>query len=1013
MASTGKKEYTLTINGVEKAVKDVGTLEAAIKSLDNAVSTSGAATQKAAQEITKQSKAASDADKEAKKLADTLKRVQQAQIGANDAQVRANQALREATREQALRVQGEGAAANSIAAMRNQLSQLRNEWKNLDVGSQEFADMTETVEELTTKIREAEMASGNFKDNVGNYQSALGGLNKVSNGIDGVTKSTMGLAQGLMGGMQMMQLFGMSGDENSESMQKLQKVIALLSVALQVNGNFLREGIASTKLAIITDKISTLQIKAKTLATTAGTKSTISATVAQKAFNLVAKANPYLLLAAAIGAVVGVIALLIRSSSKGKDGVKDLNYEIERTGRNMQAIKAESDFDIALAGAAGKSAAELRKMRLEAAKTQKAMADLQAATVNANKAATKEQKDQVLETQREAWAAYMQAYRDNIVEEQQERTDAAKQAAEDAKDAASKELEAMRAAQAEHLKTMRDGADKERAQLNNDYDTRIADLKKRLKDEDNLTAAARKAINATIASLEAQRVAELAKIDKDAAKERATVSLEITQELEDSRNSLIKDSLARQTAEINAEYDRRIAAYRKRLEEETNLTKAQQGAINELIINTNRQRSDALAKLSIDNLNARASQEATAAEDALKRVQERIKRATDRDSAWFDVQDVASMRANLDDANAALDKYVTDLTAYLKTAREAHKATLATLQKGTTEYSAEQQRYQRVVEDTTTKINDAYKEQADNAKASETLQIKYITDIASRLTDLASVQSDAASTIFKTWNDGLQVQLDALNEQLEVLNEQYDAATAKREAAAQSVEDIEARIQAAQGRTTQALKQQLADATAARGMAAREEARLAKEKEKREAEIAKKERQMRRNDLIQNIALGIADTARGVTSSLKLTWPLNLIMAAIVGAMGTVQVGIMTSQLSKLADGGLIKGRRHADGGVPIGNTGIEVEGGEFVVNRYSTAGNAELLRVINDARQPVNIADIAGVLPGAPVIVNDNSRDERIIDAIEAIDVRPVVAVTDINDASARMTVVTDAAQY
>ena len=50
----------------------------------------------------------------------------------------------------------------------------------------------------------------------------------------------------------------------------------------------------------------------------------------------------------------------------------------------------------------------------------------------------------------------------------------------------------------------------------------------------------------------------------------------------------------------------------------------------------------------------------------------------------------------------------------------------------------------------------------------------------------------------------------------------------------------------------------------------------------------------------------------------------------------------------KLAKGGVINGPSHEKGGVAVAGTGIEVEGGEFVVNKKSTAKNIEILKSIN-----------------------------------------------------------------
>lgn len=88
------------------------------------------------------------------------------------------------------------------------------------------------------------------------------------------------------------------------------------------------------------------------------------------------------------------------------------------------------------------------------------------------------------------------------------------EAAAAAKERASKELDAIRAAEDAMLSLLKDGADKQRKQVNLSYDRQIEDLKKRLKEEKNLTAAARDAINQTIAAKEQQRAQELEVIDR-------------------------------------------------------------------------------------------------------------------------------------------------------------------------------------------------------------------------------------------------------------------------------------------------------------------------------------------------------------------------------------------------------------------------------------------------------------------------------------------------------------------
>ena len=277
----------------------------------------------------------------------------------------------------------------------------------------------------------------------------------------------------------------------------------------------------------------------------------------------------------------------------------------------------------------------------------------------------------------------------------------------------------------------------------------------------------------------------------------------------------------------------------------------------------------------------------------------------------------------------------------------------------------------------------------------------------------------AVSSVMDTWNMGLQVQIDDLNGQLDALNERYEEAQKQREDAVKNVENIEAQLQAATGGTTEALKSQLQDAMHARAEAEREEKRLAKEKEKLEADVAKKEKQMKRNDLISSIAQTTAAVAAGVAQALGMVWmwPFNMVLAGIVGASGLAQVGIMTRQLTKLADGGEIIGPSHANGGVPIPGTNYEVEGGEFVVNKRSYGANANLVNFINDTPRAITAADLLGVVPGnaAPIVVANTGQasEDRIVEAINGINFQPVVSVTDINNVSDEVVTVKDLAGF
>lgn len=1078
MATTGKKEYTLKINGVDKAVKDFTTLEAAVKSFDSALEKDRAVISASTKATKEKAKALTEEEKAAKKLEETQRKIKAAQEGANDAQIKANQALREATREQTLRIQGEQASANSIEAMRIKLSQLKDEWKGLDVGTEEFRAMSEEIRVLNDQIKEAEQSTGDFRRNVGNYGSALEGLGKLSEGIEGVSKSSMGLAQGLLGVNSLMGMFGEQTEEDTKRAQQLQKIIALLSIAQQVNTNVLKEGIVQNKLAVVTDTIRTTQIKAKTAAEAASTKGTVAATIAQRIFNAVASANPYVLLALALVAVGAALFAFASNTDNAADKQKKLNDlqsnyldtledEANKTREASNERVAALERQLKILEAQGAKQEEIRKVEDQiAAERRRNNAYLRGYyaqeihDLDENKTKIDELREKLRELQRDKLEGKgkvkieidgktskvkvdeaidaIQGQIDNLgrtvqiatelttedadlqaeelvrkAKREKEDKDRAKTATEAAKKRADTELSIVRAAEDARIKLIQDSNEQTRKTLALTYDRQIEDLRKRLTTEKDLTVKARAALNETIASLEKQKGLDLEKLEK----EQANRALALQQELEDSRIALIVGNYDRQTAEVNLQYDRQIEAYKKRLDEDKTLTEEQQKQITELILNAQKARGIALARLTSEQLNQQADQQLTAVEDALKKVENKIGEVVVRNKTGLELIDVEATRKNLAATNAALDEYIAGLKKYLDEVKKVHEATLATLQEGTPEYEAELQKYARTVEDVTQRIKNAQKDQADNTKKLAGVQVEALRDLFGKIAEYADAAAMAVTSVMDTWNMGLQVQIDDLNEQLDALNERYEEAQKQREDAVKNVENIEAQLQAATGGTTEALKSQLQDAMHARAEAEREEKRLAKEKEKLEADVAKKEKQMRRNDLISKIAQGFANTALGVTQALSLVFPLNFVVAGLVGAMGLVQTGIMTKQLTKLADGGEIIGPSHANGGVPIAGTNYEVEGGEFVVNKRSYGANANLVNFINDTPRAITAADLLGVVPGdtTPVVIADagQASEDRIVEAINGINFQPVVSVTDINQVSDEVVTVKDLAGF
>lgn len=269
-----------------------------------------------------------------------------------------------------------------------------------------------------------------------------------------------------------------------------------------------------------------------------------------------------------------------------------------------------------------------------------------------------------------------------------------------------------------------------------------------------------------------------------------------------------------------------------------------------------------------------------------------------------------------------------------------------------------------------------------------------------------------ASHVINAANAVFQSQIEDAQEKIDEISAKYDEVVEKKKESDEEIKSLEDRAREAKGGALQVLQQQINQEIAANKQLADQEKTLAKEKEKAEKEKAKKEKQQRKSDLAQKILHAVANTSFAVTAVLP-----NLILASIIGASGAVQVGIMTQQLAKLEDGGLLQGKHHSQGGMRIEGTNIEVEGGEYVVNRRSTQKNFGLIDYINSQRKKVSLDELSayfhsgsphsatipiqtmfadgGQLPVTASNINISNAD--LIEAIREIQIRPVVSVEDI----------------
>ena len=228
---------------------------------------------------------------------------------------------------------------------------------------------------------------------------------------------------------------------------------------------------------------------------------------------------------------------------------------------------------------------------------------------------------------------------------------------------------------------------------------------------------------------------------------------------------------------------------------------------------------------------------------------------------------------------------------------------------------------------------------------------QYVSQYVSTLGDIWSTYNDIQMMRFEQEKARLEEEYDMLEEAYQKQEELTQKHTDK-------LAEIEDELKTSRGDRRAHLIEQLNAERAAQLASLQEEQRIEKEKEinqkKQDALEKKRREQEKKNSIVQ----ATINTFTAVTNALAVQpWFVGLALSAVALAMGMAQVAQIKKQ--KYAKGGLLKGNSHATGGIPVGQTGIEVEGDEYVVNKNSTKKNLPLIDYINRSNKRLTKEDL------------------------------------------------------
>ena len=264
---------------------------------------------------------------------------QKAQIAAVKAELEGEKkALQELTAQQrALKLEAE----NTGISLRQQLRNVREEIATLLLAyrslteqekqtaqgqqlAQYINELTEKAGALNDAIIDTSQAINNAASDTRGFDQLAGGIQLV---VDGFGLATAGA-----------HAFGLSEAELAEVQTRLQTVLVASNALTSIQVNLQKQSALMQGVNVIQTKAAAAAETIRTWAVGRGVIATKAATIAQKAFNAVANANPYVLLAMSVMTVVGALYAFAEGNEAAKKAEEERQAKLEQTKALNESI---------------------------------------------------------------------------------------------------------------------------------------------------------------------------------------------------------------------------------------------------------------------------------------------------------------------------------------------------------------------------------------------------------------------------------------------------------------------------------------------------------------------------------------------------------------------------------------------------------------------------------------------------------------------------------------------------
>ena len=245
-------------------------------------------------------------------------------------------------------------------SMRAQLRLLTNEIACTTVEYRRMTDAernSATGMELKRKLEDLIKKAGELRDAMDDANTQIRGEASDTKHLDGIAQGLNVVTSSAGAAVSVFQMFGASQEDLINIQTKLQATLAISNALTVIQNNLQKESSLMMGIRTIQEKAHAAAITLRTAAEGRGIIVTKLATIAQAAFNAVANANPYVLLATAILTVVGALVAFTVGSKEATEAEKRQRQEGERLR------KQQEDMSRALGQAAGDVEAKYRSLQ--------------------------------------------------------------------------------------------------------------------------------------------------------------------------------------------------------------------------------------------------------------------------------------------------------------------------------------------------------------------------------------------------------------------------------------------------------------------------------------------------------------------------------------------------------------------------------------------------------------------------------------------------------------------------